>query len=204
MRIVPPRRLQTRANQGPETSVNHNTTLESAFLTGNALKDNDRWCPSNHPRGGAAGPPCHFPCPKPCNFQCPKPCNFRCPLTTGAMGGAAPRERGRPARTALARPRPTPRPGSTRNGPGTLLRPGPWRSRRMSGRVPHPREPERHATGVHAGGTPALPRGLHPMTSAQQRRSIRLCWRSPVFPRNRPPGSGQASQQPGDTGRTAG
>ena len=28
--------------------------------------------------------------------------------------------------------------------------------------MPHRRETERHATGVHAGGTPALPGGVHP------------------------------------------
>ena len=47
-----------------------------------------------------------------------------------------------------------------------------------------------------AGGTPALPGGLHPMTSSQQRRSIGLrvhSWfvfirRSAVFPRNDPHG----------------
>ena len=69
------------------------------------------------------------------------------------------RERGRPARTTLARPRPSPPPGSTGNGARTLLRPSPCRCRRQGGRVPHRRETERHATGVHAGGTPALPGG---------------------------------------------
>ena len=69
------------------------------------------------------------------------------------------RERGRPARTTLARPHPTPRPGSTGNGPRTLLRPSPCRTRRQGGRVPHRGKTERQATGMHAGGTPALPRG---------------------------------------------
>ena len=40
-------------------------------------------------------------------------------------------------------------------------RPSDWVliSRRRGGRVPHRRETERDATGVHAGGTPALPGG---------------------------------------------
>ena len=55
------------------------------------------------------------------------------------------------------------------------------------------------APGFCAGGTPALPGGLHPMTSSHQRRSIglsvyscsfvvRLHQRSAVFPRNDPNG----------------
>ena len=73
------------------------------------------------------------------------------------------RERGRPARTTPARPRPTPRPGSTGNGAGTLLRPGPCLSRRQGDQVPHRRETERHATAEHAGETPALPGGPLPI-----------------------------------------
>ena len=75
------------------------------------------------------------------------------------------RERGRPARTTLARPRPSPPPESTGDGAMTLLRPSPCRSR-QAGRpgCPHRRETERHATGVHAGGTPALPGGPPPVT----------------------------------------
>ena len=69
------------------------------------------------------------------------------------------RERGRPARTILARPRPSPPPGSTGNGARTLLRPRPCRSRRQGGRARHPRGTERYATAQHAGGTPALPGG---------------------------------------------
>ena len=69
------------------------------------------------------------------------------------------RERGRPARTTAARPRPTPPPGSTGNGAGAPLRPGSCGSRRRGGRLPHRRETERDATVVHAGGTPALPGG---------------------------------------------
>ena len=49
--------------------------------------------------------------------------------------------------------------GSTGSSPRTLLRPGPCRSCRQGGRVPHRRETERPVTGVHAGGTPALPGG---------------------------------------------
>ncbi len=71
----------------------------------------------------------------------------------------APRERGRPARTTLAQPRPSPPPGSTGNGARTLHRPAPWGSRRQGCWMPHRSETERHATGVHAGGTPALPEG---------------------------------------------
>ena len=79
----------------------------------------------------------------------------------------APRERGRPARTTLAQPHPFPPPGSTGNGARTLHRPSPWGSRRQGGRVPHRRETERHATGVHAGGTPALPEGVLPPNFAK-------------------------------------
>ena len=78
------------------------------------------------------------------------------------------RERGRPARTTVAKPHPTPRPGSTGNDARTLFRPSPWRSRRQGGRVPHRRETERQATGVHAGGTPALPGGHPPIPLAPQ------------------------------------
>ena len=46
--------------------------------------------------------------------------------------------------------------------PSLLLLPG----GALACRVPHRREPERHATGVHAGGTPALPGGAPPITLA--------------------------------------
>ena len=69
------------------------------------------------------------------------------------------RERGRPARTTLAKPRPSPRPGSTGKDPRALLRPGPCGSRRQGGRVRHRRETERQPKGEDAGGTPALPGG---------------------------------------------
>ena len=94
-------------------------------------------------------------------------------------GMMSPRERGRPARTTLARPRPTPRPGSTGNGARTLLRPGPCCSHGQGGRVPHPRETERHATAQHAGGTPALPGGPAPNTLAPQARTRRLAGLQP-------------------------
>ena len=54
-------------------------------------------------------------------------------------------------------PCPSPPAGSTGSGGSTMLRPSPCRSGRQGGRVPHRRETERDATGVHAGGTPALP-----------------------------------------------
>ena len=85
------------------------------------------------------------------------------------------RERGRPARTTLARPHPAPRPGSTGNGIRTLLRPIPCRPRRQGGRVPHPRETERHGTGVHAGGTPALPGGASSHQSCSSSRHVPAC-----------------------------
>ena len=91
------------------------------------------------------------------------------------MGRAPPGSAGVPPARVLAQPRPTPQPGSNGNGARTLLRPSLCRFRRQSGRAPHRRETERHATGVHAGGTPALPGGLHPLTSSQQRRSIGTC-----------------------------
>ena len=99
------------------------------------------------------------------------------------------RERGRPARTTPARPRPTPPPGSTGNGAGAPLRPGPCGSRRQGGRVPHRGETERHATVVHAGGTPALPGGHPPVT---------LGGRSPSFVDNfHPPPSTLHPSNPG-------
>ena len=69
------------------------------------------------------------------------------------------RERGRPARTTLAKPRPSPRPGSTGKDARALLGPGPCGSRRQGGRVRHRRETERQPKGEDAGGTPALPGG---------------------------------------------
>ena len=89
--------------------------------------------------------------------------------------GEAPRERGRPARTTLARPRPTPRPGTTGNGARTPLRPGPCRSHGQGGRVPHSRETERYATAVHAGGTPALPGGASSKRSCSSRGQAPAC-----------------------------
>ena len=94
-------------------------------------------------------------------------------------GMKSPRERGRPARTTLARPRPTPRPGSTGNGARTLLRPGLCLSHGQGGRVPNPRETERHRTGVHAGGTPALPGGASSNRSCSSRGRRRLAGLQP-------------------------
>ena len=69
---------------------------------------------------------------------------------------------GVPPAQILAQPRPSPPPGWTGNGAGALLGPGSCCSRRHGSRVPHRRETERHATAVHAGGTPALPGGPPP------------------------------------------
>ena len=69
---------------------------------------------------------------------------------------------GVPPAHVLAQSRPSPPTRSTGNGARTLLRPSPCRSPRQGGRVPHRRETERHLTGVHAGGTPALPGGILP------------------------------------------
>ena len=69
------------------------------------------------------------------------------------------RERGRPARTTLAQPHPSPRPGSTGNGATIPLRPSPWGSRRQGGQAPHHGETERPPNPENAGETPALPEG---------------------------------------------
>ena len=71
----------------------------------------------------------------------------------------ATRERGRLARTTLARPHPSLGPGSTGNGATILLQPSPGGSRRQRGRVPHRRETERPPNPEDAGETPALPEG---------------------------------------------
>ena len=67
---------------------------------------------------------------------------------------------------------PSPPPESTGSGALPLLRPGPCGSRRQGGRLQHRRETERQPKGQHAGGTPALPGGLHPMTSSHQGQKI--------------------------------
>ena len=79
------------------------------------------------------------------------------PGCDAVMGRRPPGERGRPARTTLARPHPSLPPGSTGNRASPLLGSSPCRSRREGGGVRHRRETERHRTGVHAGETPALP-----------------------------------------------
>ena len=81
------------------------------------------------------------------------------PLLRPRHGMKPPGSAGVPPAQVLAQPRPSAPPGSTGNGARTLLRPSPCRSRRQGGRAPHRRETERHATGQHAGGTPALPGG---------------------------------------------
>ena len=97
------------------------------------------------------------------------------------------RERGRPTRTTLARPHPSFPPGSTGNGARTLLWTSPCRSLRQGGRLRHRRETERHATAEHAGGTPALPGGLPPVT---------LGGPSSSFVDNSPPSTLQTSNFP--------
>ena len=81
---------------------------------------------------------------------------------------------GVPPAQVLAQPRRSPPPGSTGNGARTLLRPSPCRSRRQGGRLLHRRETERHATAVHAGGTPALPGGPSSHRSCCSRGARRL------------------------------
>ena len=80
-------------------------------------------------------------------------------LVSRRQGRMPTRERGRPARTTLAKPRPSPRPGSTGKDARALLRPGPCGSHRHGERVRHRRETERQPKGEDAGGTPALPGG---------------------------------------------
>ncbi len=82
------------------------------------------------------------------------------------------RERGRPARTTLARLHPSLPPGSTGNGARIPLRPGPWGSRRQGDRAQHHGETERPPNAEDAGETPALPEGRlsHPSCSARRRR----------------------------------
>ena len=65
------------------------------------------------------------------------------------------------------------------NGTRTLLRPSPCRSGRQGGRAAHRRETERHRTGVHAGGTPALPGGPAPITLAPRGGACRLAGSQP-------------------------
>ena len=68
------------------------------------------------------------------------------PWLRRSHGRKPPRERGRPARTTLAQPCPSPPPGSTGNGATILLRPSPCGSRQHGGRAPYRRETERYAT----------------------------------------------------------
>ena len=49
------------------------------------------------------------------------------------------------------------------------------RTVRQGGRVPNRRETERHPTGVHAGGTPALPGGASSHHSCSPRGHARAC-----------------------------
>ena len=83
--------------------------------------------------------------------------------------------------TSWHSPEPPPPPGSTGNGARILHWPSPCRSRRPGGRVPHRRETERHATGQHAGGTPALPGGASSHRSCSSRGHAPACrGRSPA------------------------
>ena len=97
------------------------------------------------------------------------------------MGRIPPGSAGVPPAQFFPQPRSSPPPGSTGNGARTLLRPSPCRSRRQGGRVPHRRETERHATGVHAGGTPALPGGATSNHSCSSRERAPAC-RAAVLP----------------------
>ncbi len=86
------------------------------------------------------------------------------------------RERGRPARTTLAQPRPSPPPGLTGNGATISLQPSPWGLRRQGGTLPLHGETERPPNAEGAGETPALPeRGAssHPSCSARRHSSCR-------------------------------
>ena len=80
-------------------------------------------------------------------------------LVSRRHGRMPSRERGRPARTTLAEPRPSPRPGSTGKDARAPLGPGPCGSHRHGGRVRHRRETARKLKAEDAGGTPALPGG---------------------------------------------
>ena len=53
---------------------------------------------------------------------------------------------------------------------------------RVAGRVPHRRETERDATGVHAGGTPALPGGASSHPSCSSRGSAPVCRAARITP----------------------
>ena len=80
------------------------------------------------------------------------------------------RERGRPARTTLAQPHPSPPPGSTGKDTTIPLQPSPWGSRRQGGRAPHHGETERPPNPENAGETPALPEGASSLPSCSARR----------------------------------
>ena len=69
------------------------------------------------------------------------------------------RESERPARTSLGTTSTISSTRVDRQWRHSCASTGPMPFRRHGGRVPHRGETERHATGVHAGGTPALPGG---------------------------------------------
>ena len=70
-------------------------------------------------------------------------------------GGRRRRERGRLARTTLAKVHPSPRPSSTGSGATIPLGPSPGRCRRQCDRAPHHGETERPPNAEDAGETPA-------------------------------------------------
>ncbi len=80
------------------------------------------------------------------------------------------RERGRPARTTLAQPRPSSRPGSTGNAPTIPLQPSPWGSRRQGDRAPITEKRSGHPTQRMRARRPRSRRGAssHPSCSARR------------------------------------
>ncbi len=80
------------------------------------------------------------------------------------------RERGRPARTTLAQPHPSPPPGSTGNGARRLLRPTPGRCRRQGGVCRITGKRSGHPTQRMRARCPRSRRGAfsHPSCSARR------------------------------------
>ena len=84
-------------------------------------------------------------------------CQWTCFVATTSREEG--RERGRPARTTLAQPHPSPPPGPTGNGPTIPIQPSPGCSHRQGDRAPHHGDTERPPNAEDAGETPALPGG---------------------------------------------
>ena len=78
-------------------------------------------------------------------------------------------ERGRPARTSLAQPRPSPPLGSTGTGAMALLRPGPLLFPPTGWLLQHRTEAQRRPKGQDAGGTPRAPRAITPPLRGSRR-----------------------------------